>query len=89
MTNNLINNETTVHYTVSVNENVIVKRAEFYSGEVGKVEVSQRKEDAYKYKEKETAKKIAFYVGGKVIKHTRTIVVTEVTEEIDIKEENK
>lgn len=83
MANNLIKNETEVFYTVEVNENLVVAKVELYHGKIESAVVRRKKEqpNGRTFTNDETAQKVAIYVGGKVIQHTRTEVITEVTEE--------
>lgn len=87
MTNSLLKNETEIFYTVQASENTVVSRSEFYGGKLKEVQVSQEANKAVKYPNKDIGKEVAAYVDGVLIKHTRTTVVTEVTEEIKIEGE--
>lgn len=88
MANNLIKNETNVFYTVEISEGVKVRKCEFYSGQVRRVEVTRKEDEFEKFPNEDYSKKVATYIGGSVTKHTRTEVITEVTEEIKFKGEN-
>lgn len=88
MANNLIKNKTHVFYTVQASENTVVSHSDFMSGKVRHVSVSREIDDANKYTDKETAVKVAKFAEGKLIKHTRTEIITEVTEQIKLVEEN-
>ncbi|WP_121603804.1 hypothetical protein [Virgibacillus sp. Bac332] len=89
MTNQLIKNETKVFYTVKIKEGLYVKRSEFFGPDTIKdLKVTTDREESYVYDNQKTAMKVALYAEGKIIKHTRTQVITEITEEIEvIKEE--
>lgn len=87
MENNLIENKTDVFYTVKSTGVTAVCESDFYGGKVDRVEVTQAAHKVKKFPNKETAQKVAAYIGGKIIKHTRTSVITEVTEEIKFEEE--
>lgn len=82
MSNNLIENKSEVFFTVRVKDGLFVKVAEMYGGDVRDVNVSSKEGNSYKFPNRDIAKKVALYVDGIVIKHTRTRVVTEVTEEV-------
>lgn len=88
MTNSLLKNETEFFYTVQASENTVVSRSEFYGAKLREVQVSRNFNEAFRYPNKDVANEVAVYVDGAVIKHTRTTVVTEVTEEIKIEGEN-
>ncbi|KNE19689.1 hypothetical protein KM914_14385 [Virgibacillus pantothenticus] len=88
MANNLIKNKTKVFYTVKVKEGMFVRRAEFAGGRVIDLNVTDQESESYKYENKETAIKIALYTNGKIIKHSRTEVITEITEEIHVIKED-
>lgn len=87
MENNLIENKTTVFYTIKSTGTTAVCEADFYGGKVDRVEVTQTAHKVKKFTSKETAQKIAMYIDGTLIKHTRTEIITEVTEELKLEEE--
>ena len=89
MANNLIKNETNVFYTVRVKNGLFVKVADFYYGKVEVVVVTDNEKDIKNFSDKNSAVKVAAYVGGTIIKHTRTTVVTEIAEEIPVVEEGE
>lgn len=82
MGNNLIENKTNVFYTVELSEGVGVRESHFSGGEVYKVDITREDSHFHEYPNLNQPLRVAEYVGGKVIKHTRTTVVTEVTEEV-------
>ncbi|MGE7932153.1 hypothetical protein [Viridibacillus arvi] len=87
MTNSLIKNESSIFYTVKVSDEVFVSSASFYGGNVGNVEVTRTNNKIHKISDKKTARKVAVYIGGKLVKHIRTEVITETTEELKLEEE--
>lgn len=88
MENNLIKNETEVYYTVLSKEGVTVSDSYFSRGELKDVQITRESSKAKKYPNKEVAQKVAAYIDGKIIKHTRTEIITEVTEELKLEGEN-
>lgn len=88
MANNLIKSETNVFYTIKVNDEVFVSSASFYGGNVNMVEVTRTKNNVYQTSDKKTAQKVANYIEGKLVKHIRTEVITETTEEIKLEDAN-
>jgi hypothetical protein len=89
MNNKLIENKTGVFYTVRVKKGLYVESADIRNTRVISVSIANKSVDATCYENNEVAKIIAEYTGGKVIKHMRTTVITEVTTEepIEIEEE--
>lgn len=87
MANKLIKNVTDIFYTVKINDSVSVFAAEFYGGEVRVVHVSRSESKVQKFRDIKQAEKVAWYIGGYITKHTRTEVITEVTEELKKEEE--
>jgi len=95
MANKLVKNETNIYYTITVNDESYLRNVEFYSGRVDKVDlrpVTGYSIEPWKAPNQEAALKVARAIGGKITKHTRTEVITEVTEEIvsaEAKEDTK
>jgi len=73
-----------VFYTVKIKDGLFIKKIEFYGGEVNLVIVTDKEINAYVFHNQDTAKKATLYVGGTIIKHTETTVITDVTEEIQV-----
>lgn len=84
MGNNLIENTTKVFWTVELQGDLYVKYYSAYHGEIEKVEIVKDEKDAYTFNNSEMAVKVAKYANGKAVKHTRTTIVTEVTEEVEV-----
>lgn len=84
MANNLIKNETNVFYTVQVNEGLYIQANRSDGIAAITPSVTNNKERAHHFNVDSLAKEAALYTKGKLIKHTQTTVVTEITEEIEI-----
>lgn len=84
MSNKLIENTTKVFWTVELQGDLYVKNYSAYRDGIEKVEIVKDERDAYTFNNSETAVKVAKYANGKAIKHTRTTIVTEVTEEVEV-----
>ena len=89
MGNNLIKNDSRVFYTVQASQTTVVSSSDFRNNTLRGVGLSRESSDAYQYPNKEVASRVAAFAEGKLIKHTQTEVITEVTEEIKFEEENK
>ncbi|GLC89366.1 hypothetical protein [Lysinibacillus piscis] len=85
MTNNLIKNETNIYYTVQFNNEVVISKVNWdYQGQVFHVQASRKKDDAHMFQHEDDARKVANYVRGKLIEHTRTEVITEITKVLEV-----
>lgn len=84
MANNLIENTTNVFWTVELQGELYVKDYSIYGGKIEKVDIVRGEKDACTFNNSEMAVKVAYFANGKVIKHTRTKVITEVTEEFEV-----
>ncbi|MFJ7950749.1 hypothetical protein ACIQZG_04375 [Lysinibacillus sp. NPDC096418] len=82
MANNLIENETKVFYTVRIKDGLFVKHAEMYRGRIESTKTTREEDSAEVFANELIASEVASYVDGTVTKHTRTTIVTEITEDV-------
>lgn len=85
MANKLIKNETKVFYTVRIKDGLFVRHAEMYRGRLESTKATRVEADAEVFNNDLIASEVASYVDGTVTKHTRTTVVTEITEDFVLK----
>lgn len=82
MENKIIKNKVTEYYRVKVGEELYVSSfRENSRAEITSVNLSKDNYDDYN--NVAISEKIADFVGGKVVKHRRTEIITEIIEEVE------
>lgn len=84
----ILKNANDVYYTVRLNEVLVVSTVEFQWGSIEgvgvvKIDPDRPSENVWITSDITTAQQVADYAQGKVMKHTRTTLITETVEEVN------